>query len=142
MQRFTGMTMSVAHFLATCVFCILGVSSDDSPRVTAEEFGIWAKDLPAHFSAPGHTRVVSASSTQGHPLAPGLPQSRPASRQASITVPRRSSRSASRPPSVSHGFLETELPTVMDNENEGEIRGDPHKEETQPDSRTPSRDKT
>ena len=132
--------MSVARFLATRVFCILGDSSDDSPRVTAEEFGVWAKDLPAHFSVPGHVRAVSVSSTQGHPLASGLPQSRPASRQASInnTVPRRGSRSASRPPSFAHGFLETELPTVMDNDNEGEIHEDPHEEETQPDSRTPS----
>ena len=139
MQRFTGMTMPVARFLATRVFCILGDSSDDSPRVTAEEFGLWAKDLPAHFSVPGHARAVSVSSTQGHPLAPGLPQSRPASRQASInnTVPRRGSRSASRPPSFAHGFVETELPTVMDNDNEGEVHEEPH-EESQPDSRTPS----
>ena len=78
MQQFTRMTMSIARFLATRVFCILGVSSDDSPRVTAEEFGVWAKDLPARFSAPGHAPVVSASSTQGYPLTPGLSQSRPA----------------------------------------------------------------
>ena len=137
MQRFTGMTMPVARFLATRVFCILGNSSDDSPRVTAEEFGIWAKDLPAHFSVSGHVRAVSISSTQGHPLAPGLPQSRPASRQASTsnTVARRGSRSASRPPSFAHGFMETELPTVMDH-NEGEVHEEPHEEEVQPDSRT------
>ena len=140
MQRFTGMTMPVARFLATRVFCILGDSSDDSPRVTAEEFGVWAKDLPAHFSVPGHVRAVSISSTQGHPIAAGLPQSRPASRQASInnTAPRRGSRSASRPPSFAHGFMETELPTVMDNDNEGEVHEEPHEEEAQPDSRTPS----
>ena len=135
MQRFTGMTMPVARFLATRVFCILGDSSDDSPRVTAEDFGLWAKDLPSHFSVPGHARAVSISSTQGHPLASGLPQSRPASRQASInnTVARRGSRSASRPPSFAHGFVETELPTVMDNDNEGEIHEEPQ-EEVQPDS--------
>ena len=132
--------MSVARFLATRVFCILGDSSDDSPRVTAEDFGIWAKDLPAHFSVSGHTRAVSVSSTQGHPLAPGLPPSRPASRQASINnaVPRRGSRSASRPPSFAHGFVESELPTVMDNDNESELHEEPHEEEEQPDSRTPS----
>ena len=137
LQRFTGMTMPVARFLATRVFCILGDSSDDSPRVTAEEFYTWAKDLPAHFSVPGHVRAVSISSTQGHPLSPGLPQSRPASRQASVnnTVPRRGSRSASRPPSFAHGYVETELPTVMDNDNEGEIHEEPHEEEIQPDSR-------
>lgn len=132
--------MPVARFLATRVFCILGDSSDDSPRVTAEEFGIWAKDLPAHFSVPSHVRAVSVSSTQGHPLAPGLPQSRPASRQASTNNPvaRRGSRSASRPPSFAHVYAETELPTVMDNDNEGEVHEEPHEDEAQPDSRTPS----
>lgn len=140
MQRFTGMTMPVARFLAHRVFCILGDSSDDSPRVSAEEFGAWAKDLPAHFSVPGHARAVSISSTQGHPLASGLPQSRPASRQASVNnaVPRRGSRSASRPPSFAHGFVETELPTVLDNDNEGEVQEEPREEEPQPDSRTSS----
>jgi hypothetical protein len=84
MQRFTGMTIPVARFLATRVFCILGDSPDDSPRVSAEEFGIWAKDLPSHFSVPGHSRAFSISSTQGYPLAAGLPPSRPAPRQASL----------------------------------------------------------
>ena len=140
MQRFTGMTMPVARFLANRVFCILGGSSDDSPRVSAEEFGIWAKDLPAHFSAPGHARAVSISSTQGHPLAAGLPPSRPASRQASInhTVARRGSRSASRPPSFAHGFMETELSTVLDNDNEGEIHEEPCEEEVRSNSRASS----
>ncbi|KAF9780975.1 hypothetical protein BJ322DRAFT_1011736 [Thelephora terrestris] len=84
MHRFTGMTIPVARFLATRVFCILGDSPDDSPRVSAEEFEIWAKDLPSHFSVPGHSRAFSISSTHGHPLAAGLPPSRPASRQASL----------------------------------------------------------
>ena len=63
--------MPVTRFLVTRVFRILGDSSDDSPRVTAKEFGVGAKDLPAHFSAPGHVRAVSISSTQGHLVAQG-----------------------------------------------------------------------
>lgn len=138
MQRFSGMTMPVARFLATRVFCILGNSSDDSPRVSAQEFSAWAKDLPAHFFVPGHARAISISSTQGHPLAPGLPPSRPASRQASANnaVTRRGSRSASRPPSFAHGFLESELATVPD--NEGEVHEEPHEEEIRPNSRASS----
>jgi hypothetical protein len=140
MQRFAGMTLPVARFLATRVFCILGDSSDDSPRVSAEEFSVWAKDLPVHFSVPGHARAISISSTQGHPLASGLPPSRPASRQASInnTITRRGSRSASRPPSFAHGFVETELSTVLDNDNEGEVHEEPREEEIRPNSRTSS----
>jgi hypothetical protein len=108
--------------------------------VSAEEFGAWAKDLPSHFSVPGHSRAVSISSTQGHPLAAGLPPSRPASRQASLnnTVTRRGSRSASRPPSFAHGFVESELSTVLDNDNEGEINEEPQEEEVQPNSRASS----
>ena len=109
MQGFAGMT--AAHFLAACVLCILGGSSDDSPRMAAEEFSIWTKDLPARFSVSDHTCVVSVSLTQGHPLAPGLPPSRPASRHASInnTIPRRDSRFASRPPSfVAAQFINIE----------------------------------
>ena len=140
MQRFAGMTMPVARFFATRVFCILGDSADDSPRVSAEEFSVWAKDLPAHFSVPGHARAISISSTQGHPLASGLPPSRPASRQASIndTITRRGSRSASRPPSFAHGYVETELPTVLDNDNEGELHEEPREEGARPNSRTSS----
>ena len=140
MQRFAGMTMTVARFLATRVFCILGESPDDSPRVSAEELGAWAKDLPAHFSAPGHTRALSISSTQGHPLASGLPPSRPASRQASVnnTITRRGSRSASRPPSFAHTYAETELPTVLDNDNECEVHEGAHEDEARPNSRTSS----
>jgi hypothetical protein len=48
--------MPVARFLATRVFCILG--SSDGLRATAEEFGIWVKDLPHHFSVPGHSSSV------------------------------------------------------------------------------------
>jgi serine/threonine protein kinase len=120
MQRFTGMTQPVATFLATKVFCIIGDSKDDSRRITAEEFGAWAKDLPSHFAVPGHARVASTASTQGHPISSGLPQSRPASRQASLNVaPSRGARSISRVPSFFDVQL-ADLPTVLDQDNEGQ----------------------
>ena len=119
MQRFPGMTMPVAHFLATRVFCILGNAPDDNPRVSAEEFGVWVKDLPAHFLAPG-------------PRLPG-----PKSWQAPIdnTVIERGSSSTSPPPPFARGFVENELPTIPDNVNEGDFRGEPPEEEVQPDPR-------
>lgn len=56
MQRFTGMTRTVAEFLATRVFCILDDTPDgEAQRVTAEELGLWIKNLPsmlAQSSAP------------------------------------------------------------------------------------------
>lgn len=135
MQRFEGMTILVARFLATRVFCLLGDSLDDGPRVSAKDFSFWAENLPAHFSDPGNVRTILTSSTQGHPLAYSLPPSRPSSRQASVTntISRLGSRFASRVPSFARRFGETELPTVLDNDN-GEVL----EEEVQPDSRTPS----
>jgi hypothetical protein len=132
--------MPIAHFLTTRVFCILGDFSDDGPRVTAQEFGVWARDLPAHFLALGHARAVPISSTLGHPLATGLPPSKPASRQASVNngVARRGSTSASRPPPFSHGYSEIELPTVLDDDNEGEVHEGLPEEKIQPKSRTSS----
>lgn len=88
MQRFAGMTLPVAEFLATRVFNILeGEGDDDSARISAREFGVWVKDLPQLLAAPAapfhhHKRVISTSSIQGHPLA-SHPNSRPASRAAS-----------------------------------------------------------
>jgi hypothetical protein len=120
MMRFTGMTQPVARFLATKVFCILGDSRDDSRRISAEEFGAWAKDLPSHFDSPGHSRAMSTASTQGYPLSSGLPQTRPASRQASLGVdPRRGSLSMSRASSFFE-TVTTDLPTVLDQDNEGQ----------------------
>jgi hypothetical protein len=137
MGRFAGMTMPVARFLATRVFCILGDSSDGS-RVSVEEFGVWAEDLPAHFSIPGPARAISISSTQGHPLASGLPPSGPTSWQASadIIITGRDSRFASPSSSFAQGSVESELPTVPDNDNEGELHEEPREEEARPNSRT------
>ena len=136
MQRFAGMTMPVASFLATRVFCILGDSSDDSPRVSAQEFGVWAEDLPAHFSVPGHTPAVSTSSTQGHPLTSDLASSMPTPLPALSYNPfaTRDSRFASTSPSLFRGLAENELPTILDNDNEGEVYEEPWEEEVQSDT--------
>ncbi|KDQ21820.1 hypothetical protein BOTBODRAFT_214030 [Botryobasidium botryosum FD-172 SS1] len=45
-QRFPGMTNEVAEFLADRVFCVVE-DGDAAQRVTAQEFGLWAKRLPA-----------------------------------------------------------------------------------------------
>lgn len=82
MTRFTGLTYSVAEFLATRVFCLLEDPHDDSPRITAGELGRWVKDLPTMLGVserPGHTRNLSMSSTVGYTLA-----SVPASRRPSL----------------------------------------------------------
>ena len=75
MTRFTGMTLPVAEFLAENVFCILEDPQDDSPRVSAREFGRWARDLPTLFNGVSHRRNMSISSTVGYTLA-SVPQSR------------------------------------------------------------------
>ncbi|KAK7692963.1 hypothetical protein QCA50_004604 [Cerrena zonata] len=79
MSRFTGMTLPVAEFLTRNVFCILEDPQDDSSRVSAREFGRWARELPSLFNgvAPGtgHRRNMSISSTVGYALA-SVPQSR------------------------------------------------------------------
>jgi len=63
MQRFTGMTLPVAEYLANNVFCILDDPIDDSQRVEASEFGTWIKDLPSLFTDTyDHKRVTSPSS--------------------------------------------------------------------------------
>ncbi|KAF8991446.1 kinase-like protein [Hymenopellis radicata] len=46
LQRFTGMTSPVAEMLSNRVFNVLEDANDDSARVSAFEFGVWAKDLP------------------------------------------------------------------------------------------------
>lgn len=137
MNRFTGMTSTVADFLATRVFHLppaaswsTTLSSPQAP-VTAREFGEWVKDLPAHFdvcqsalgvggpSRSGHKRVLSTSSmTIGHPLSSCPPSRRPSSRaglRTPILHPR--SLSVSRAPSVSAsvvGRAVGALETVMD----------------------------
>lgn len=134
MNRFTGMTSTVADFLATRVFHLpptasWSTSSSHVP-VSAREFGEWVKDLPAHFdvcqgiggqSRPGHNRVLSISSTTiGHALSSCPPSRRPSSRagvRTPILHPR--SLSVSRAPSVSAsvvGRAISALETVMDSD--------------------------
>ncbi|THH29951.1 hypothetical protein EUX98_g4251 [Antrodiella citrinella] len=82
MSRFTGLTYPVAEFLASRVFCLLEDPHDDSPRITAADFGRWVKDLPSLLGVserPGHHRNLSMSSTVGYTLA-----SVPASRRPSV----------------------------------------------------------
>ena len=129
MYRFTGMTRPVADFLANRVFCILDDPGDDSPRVTASEFGTWIKNLPALLGGHhGMHRTVSTSST-GHPIAPSTPLShRPTSRNPSNSTrisrtPALVSRSLSRAPSLGPAYEREEpsqLSTVYDHEEDEE----------------------
>ncbi|OBZ67088.1 Negative regulator of sexual conjugation and meiosis [Grifola frondosa] len=119
MQRFTGMTLPVAEFLTTKVFCVLDNPKDDSQRVSAHAFGAWIKDLPALLGAStpsGHTRNISISSVQGHRLA-SIPHSRrPSLRNASSAEPpsQRVSRAMSRAPSLGPAYeVEAELAPIM-----------------------------
>lgn len=129
-QRFTGMTRPVAEILANRVFNVLDDSGDDSKRISAADFGLWAKDLPdllATPATPSHQRGVSISSTQGHPISSSVPPShRPSSRQASnapssIRTPAIPIRSLSRAPSLEPAYERpeaSELSTVIDQEVE------------------------
>jgi len=129
MYRFTGMTRPVADFLANRVFCILDDPGDDSPRVTASEFGTWIKNLPALLGGNhGMHRTVSNSST-GHPIAPSTPLShRPTSRNPSNSTrvsrtPALVARSLSRAPSLGPAYEREEasqLSTVYDHEEDEE----------------------
>jgi hypothetical protein len=105
LHRFAGMTPAVAEFLAARVFNVLPIDpeldsedQDDSARIGAREFGMWAKSLPDLLGPPptmsigmggmstgmGHKRVISTSSTTGHPLALSSgTMSRPTSRHGS-----------------------------------------------------------
>ncbi|KAJ7647525.1 kinase-like domain-containing protein [Roridomyces roridus] len=135
MQRFVGMTRPVAEHLAYKVFNVLDDPNDDSERISAAEFGIWAKDLPDLLrtqSPPGHKRVGStASLTQGHRISSSIRIShRPSSRQASGTAstirsPAIPSRSLSRANSFGPAFETayekpeaSELSTVIDQDAE------------------------
>ncbi|KAI6131630.1 CAMK/CAMK-unique protein kinase [Pisolithus croceorrhizus] len=140
MNRFTGMTSTVADFLATRVFHLpqaaswsTSFSAPSQAPVTAREFGEWVKDLPAHFdichstlgiggqSRHGHNRVLSTSSTTiGHALSSCPPSRRPSSR-AGLRTPILHARSlsVSRAPSISAsvvGRAVGALETVMDSD--------------------------
>ncbi|RPD78274.1 hypothetical protein L226DRAFT_456926 [Lentinus tigrinus ALCF2SS1-7] len=131
MQRFTGMTLPVAEFLANNVFCILDDPKDDSKRISARDFGTWIKDLPTLLGGPsmhGHTRTISISSVQGHRLS-SIPHSRrPSLRNSMVAgepISHRASRNLSRAPSFAPTYehkLESPitLPSVPDGENEQE----------------------
>ncbi|KAJ6603129.1 hypothetical protein B0H10DRAFT_2079495 [Mycena sp. CBHHK59/15] len=134
MQRFVGMTRPVAEHFAYRVFNVLDDPKDDSERISASEFGIWAKDLPdLLWSQPGHQRAGStASLTHGHRISCSIPLShRPSSRQASgtastIRTPAIQSRSLSRAGSFGPAYdgpayekpETSELSTVIDQDVE------------------------
>ena len=109
MQRFSGMTLPVAEFLAHNVFCILDDPKDDSKRISARAFGNWIKDLPTLLGGPsmsGHARTISISSVQGHRLH-SIPHSRRPSLRNSVTgeaMSSRASRNLSRAPSLGPAF--------------------------------------
>ncbi|KAG6886271.1 hypothetical protein C0993_006681 [Termitomyces sp. T159_Od127] len=127
MHRFSGMTRPVAEHLANKVFCILEDPEDDSPRISAREFGIWVRQLPSLLGSHTIHRTVSNSS-QGHPIASSTPLShRPSSRHPSGTSTVRSPavqpRILSRAPSLSPAYEAREhsdLSTVYDHEPEPE----------------------
>lgn len=118
------MTQSVADVLANDVFCILDDPADDSRRMSAAEFGSWAKNLPALLGGHGMHRTVSNSSTQGHRLSLSIPIShKPSSRRSSLSTPAvrtpaMPTRSLSRAPSLEPPFEREGLSTVIDNEDE------------------------
>ena len=110
MQRFSGMTLPVAEFLANNVFCILDDPKDDSKRISARAFGNWIKDLPTLLGGPsihGHTRNVSITSVQGHRIH-SIPHSRrPSLRNSTVAgeaMSTRASRNLSRAPSFGPAF--------------------------------------
>ncbi|KAF9047326.1 hypothetical protein BJ165DRAFT_1403061 [Panaeolus papilionaceus] len=121
LYRFTGMTRQVAEFLAHKVFCILQDTTDDSLRVSAADFGAWAKNLPTLLGGGhGMHRTVSNSSTQGHRLSLSMPIShRPTSRPSSVcglrtpALPPRS-----RAPSLGPAYEREPLSTVVDHDDE------------------------
>lgn len=127
MQRFMGMTRPVAETLATRVFCIL--DGDHSPRMSAAEFGVWARNLPNLLGGHSVQRTVSSGSTQGHRISLSLPMShRPSSRHpsgctAAARTPLISGRSLSRAPSLEPAFEREELSVVLDQDNEDDADG-------------------
>ncbi|KAI0688037.1 hypothetical protein BC835DRAFT_1408201 [Cytidiella melzeri] len=122
LSRFSGMTPAVADFLANHVFCLLPDPHDDSPRVSARQFGAWVRDLPdllAPKPTPVHSRtgslgrvrtpsitLINIAEIHGHRLS-SIPHSRrpslrstAGSRNPSMLANQRSSRALSRAPSL------------------------------------------
>lgn len=118
------MTKPVADVLANDVFCIFDDPADDSRRMSAAEFGSWAKNLPTLLGGHGMHRTMSNSSTQGHRLSLSIPIShKPSSRRSSLSTPAvrtpaMPTRSLSRAPSLEPPFEREGLSTVIDNEDE------------------------
>ena len=152
MNRFTGMTHPVAELLANRVFCILDDPKDDSQRITARQFGAWAKDLPTllgHHSGSSFTPQRQVST--GHPISSSIPQShRPTSRHPSGSTSARRTpapqpRSLSRAPSLGPAYEReeaAELSTVLDHDfEEQEEQDGPEVEVESMDSRSPSANK-
>ncbi|KAG5646801.1 hypothetical protein DXG03_002178 [Asterophora parasitica] len=133
MNRFTGMTRPVAEHLAKKVFCVLDDSEDDSPRITASEFGLWARNLPTLLGSHSMHRTVSSSS-QGHSIAHTPLSHRPSSRHPSgstsaVRTPAIAPRVLSRAPSLGpayEGCEPSDLSTVFDQEPEPEEAEDDH----------------
>lgn len=72
MQRFPGMTIAVAQFFARHVFNLL----DPDPtkpvtRISAYEFGVWARDLPIHLGPDSRRDPLIAFRTIQPPSSPG-----------------------------------------------------------------------
>jgi serine/threonine protein kinase len=126
MCRFTGMTRPVAEYLVNSVFCILDDPEDDSRRITASEFGAWARNIPTLLGGHSVHRSVSNNSTVGH-LISSIPVShRPSSRHPSGSAsagrtPAMQCRSLSRAPSLGPAYEKHEpsdLSIVVDQEQE------------------------
>lgn len=93
MQRFTGMTHEVAEFLAHRVFCIFDdTEAGEAQRVTAEEFGLWVKNLPAMLAQTSASARGPVMRGHFNPVAPTPRSRRPSSRPVSVS-------GDSRPPS-------------------------------------------
>ena len=166
-SRFAGMTQPVAEFLANKVFCILPDPMDDSPRVSAKEFGLWIRDLPDLLSPvprPGHhSRAASFSvpvnltEVPGYSLA-SVPHSRrpslrsaAGSRTPSLLPPQQrtswATASISRQPSlgafeeVEQEVLPSGLAPVHDHEIEEEADLEEEMQNDEPNSRSASTQK-